>query len=247
MRVFLNCDRAIHIVASADFTNALLPFFLASCGPEYHRAGSVETLYTTGRRDRRIVRCGLILKLGGWIMTAQSIKVLATALLIAAAPTIGFTSSANAAPIANDTLTIDGVGCPLVDDSSDGSSGETRCNFPANFNPPNKGRVSLIEADGSISDILWVHASHFHYISDPTLTAIDGHLGDFNTDLGSVLETAGNIDVSDKFGFAANSGRVVITSDVDDRAPDPVPEPGTLGLLFVGLAGLGYRSIRRKQ
>jgi hypothetical protein len=154
---------------------------------------------------------------------------------------------AHADPLDNDTLTIDGNACPLVDDSSDGGVGFTRCDFPAGFDPNSQlipGRVSLTEADGTISDILWTHNSHFHYISDPSLTVIPGHRGDFGTDLGSVAETAGPIDVSANFGLPA--GSVVITSDVSDSGPDPAPEPGTLGLLVVGLAGLGYRLRQRK-
>jgi PEP-CTERM motif-containing protein len=152
---------------------------------------------------------------------------------------------AHADPLGNDTLTINGSACPLVDDSNDGAVGFTRCNFPAGFNPPNRGRVSLTEPDGTISDILWTHLSHFHYISDPSLTVIAGHRGEFGTDLGSVAERAGNIDVSANFGLPANS--VVVTSDVVDNGPDRVPEPGTLSLLVVGLAGLGYRLGQRKR
>jgi len=152
---------------------------------------------------------------------------------------------AHADPVDNDTLTITFnnvvTSCPLVDDSTSGAVGATRCNFPAGFDPPNKGAVSLTEPDGTKSDILWTHNDdHFHFISDPSLTFPPGHRGEFNTDLGSVAEKAGPIDVSAKFGLAA--GSVVVTSD----APKEVPEPSTLSLLVVSLAGLGYRLRQRK-
>jgi len=150
----------------------------------------------------------------------------------------------HADPLLNDTLAINGTNCPLVDDGT--TAAQTRCNFPAGFNPTKRGRVELTEPDGTkISDILWTHITatnpHFHFISDPTtLTGDlkDSHTGDYNTLKGTVEEKAGPIDVSDKFGFVADSKTVVVTSDV--------PEPSTLSLLVLSLAGLGYRLRQRK-
>jgi hypothetical protein len=156
----------------------------------------------------------------------------------------------------DDTVSIKGLAIPCITDDSAGTgTGATRCNFPADFTiaAANRGRVELTEPDGTTkSDILWTHIKgpddpasfkdHFHFISDPTLTLSGDlkeiHEGDFNTLKGTVEEKAGPIDVSDKFGFKANSGTVVVTSDV--------PEPSTLSLLVLSLAGLGYRLRQRK-
>src|SRR5262249_57199790 len=100
-----------------------------------------------------------------------------------------------------------------------------------------------LETDGTISDILWTHLSHFHYISDPSLSVIRGHTGEFDTLLAQFAEVDGPIDVSLAFGLPL--GSVVVTSDVSDKGPD-VPEPATLSLLLIGLAGLGYRSRQKK-
>src|SRR6267378_7799076 len=149
---------------------------------------------------------------------------------------------AHAAPIDNDgertgddTVKIKGLETPCTTDDSAGTgTGATRCNFPAGFTieAANRGRVTLTEPDGkTISDILWTHIKgpddpasfkdHFHFISDPTITLTgdlkEFHEGDFNKkDLGNVEEKAGPIDVSDKFGFVADSKTVVVTSDVPE-------------------------------
>src|SRR5258708_1869975 len=74
---------------------------------------------------------------------------------------------------ADDTLVLNNNDCKLFilgTGPDDGTVAGTFCLFTAGNLDTTKlkrGRVELMAADGSRSDILWTHNDHFHYISDP--------------------------------------------------------------------------------
>jgi hypothetical protein len=103
--------------------------------------------------------------------------------------------------------------------------------LPAFFGPvglPN-GAVLLYEdaSQSVVSDQLWVQNQFFYFASDPNLQNLDT-LG--IPVVGSLVESGAPQDVSPFFGLPL--GAVQVQSDLN------IPEPGTMTLVGVGLAGL---------
>lgn len=111
---------------------------------------------------------------------------------------------------------------------------------------PDRGIVTLLEADGTISDLVISFGPSLNIRSDVNEVPVDPSdpalgIDSTFTFIGSLTETGGWQDVSAFYGLPAGSALVV-----SDFGAEPVSEPTSLALLGASLLGLGLALHRRK-